>query len=731
MKQVCTRRHRRGLSTMVIVSILTLPLCFVSTARSDSTEDEYGGRIEVIQANGLKHFLPTVATDYDVEIAGDLATVTLTQQFKNDLQFPVNGEYLFPLSKDAAVYDMTMLVGDERIRAQIDRIEKATKTFEKAKTEGKSAALLRQHRPNVFTQNVANLAPDAPITVILSYTQNIARIDHQYQLVLPLVTGPRYLNDRSRRASSIGDGAIDSRRSFGQWELSGLPKSPPLHNDTVSHNEYNEYEASSAHGNVSISVRYGGDMTVSGIESDSHAIETTYSEDNNHVVSLAEDQTAANSDFRLNYQLAGESVNAGILAHHDSRGGFFSLLVEAPQVSAEETISAREMVFVLDCSGSMTGQPLDASKMFMRKALSTLRPQDTFRVIRFSDEATEFSQTPLMATAENIARGIRYVNALQGGGGTEMTSGIRQALQQPTETGVIRMVSFLTDGYIGHESEVLKLINDNLGEARLIALGVGSAPNRYLLSEMAAIGRGFVRYLDPTADAEKVTTELAQRLQSPILTDIRIDWQGMEPYDVFPRKFPDLFAGESVRIQGRYEKPGYYPLRLHGRIRGNEAELPLPVQLPRDGGDGQAVALNWARSAIAQGMRDLATARVRGTDGDSIKETITQLGLDFSLVTRWTTFVATSEKIYNFGKTNTPTLPVPAKQVKGVSKQAYPQNQTFVGHGAPEAGTWLGMLVLLLNGLAYFGFKFCGFRPGIIRWSFTRNTIYTNRVQLS
>ncbi len=723
-----TPTHRHRLAAITLLPILTLILFLIPSAQADSTEGEYGGRIEVIQADGLKHYLPTVATDYAVEIAGDLATVTLTQQFKNDLLRPVHAEYLFPLSKDAAVYDMTMLVGDERIRAQIDRIEQATKTFDKAKAEGKSAALLRQHRPNVFTQSIANLAPAAPITVILSYTQNVARVDQQYQLVLPLVVGPRYQNARSRRASSMGDRAIDSRRSFGQWELSGLPKSPPLVDDAVSETDY---EKKDPHGNVSINVRFNGDMTVSGIQSDSHAINQPYLDDGSQVVSLTDDRTVANSDFRLNYQLAGESVNAGILAHHDSRGGFFSLLIEAPEVSAEETISAREMVFVLDCSGSMAGQPLTASKMFVRKALSTLRPQDTFRIIRFSDRATEFSQSPLIATAENIARGIRYVNALQGGGGTEMTSGILQALQQPTETGVIRMVSFLTDGYIGHESEVLKLIKDNLSEARLVALGVGNAPNRYLLSEMATIGRGFVRYLDPDADPEKVTTELAQRLQSPILTDIRIDWQGLEPFDVFPRKFPDLFAGESVRIQGRYEKPGSYPLRLHGRIRGNEAELPLQANLPQDGGDGQAVALNWARSAIAQGMQDLATARVRGTASDSIKDTITQLGLDFSLVTRWTTFVATSEKIYNFDNANTSNLPVPGKQVAGISQQAYPQQQTFVGHGAPEAGTWLGLLVLLLNGLTYFGFKFPGIRPGFLRWNLTFNTVYSNNVRLN
>lgn len=716
--------------TILILSTLVVLLFFSSGIHADLSDNEAGGRIEVIQANGLKHFLPTVSTDYAVEIAGDIVTVKLTQQFRNDLDKSVNAEYLFPLNKDAAVHAMTMLVGNERIQAHIDRIEQATETFETAKTEGKSTTLLRQHRPNVFTQNIGNLAADAPITVELSYTQNITRIDHQYQLVLPLVVGPRYQSAGSYQTHTSTSQKVDSRQSFGGWELSGLPKQPPV---IVATNNKTDADEPSSNGDVSISVRFNGDMVVSNIESDSHAIETTNTGDSTRSVSLALGQTPANRDFRLNYQLAGESVNTGVLAHHDNRGGFFSLLIEAPVVSAEETITAREMVFVLDCSGSMSGQPLNASKMFMRKALSALRPQDTFRIIRFSDDATEFSQTPLPASPENIARGIRYTNALKGGGGTEMTSGILQALMPPGKKGVVRMVSFLTDGYIGHEAEVLKLINTNLGDSRLIALGVGSAPNRYLLSEMAAMGRGFVRYVDPNADAEKVTTDLAERLQSPILTDIRIDWQGLAPRDVYPRRIPDLFAGQSIRVQGRYDKPGSYPLRVHGRIRGNEAELPVQAQLPKNGGDGPAVALNWARSSIAQGMQDLATAEVNGTDSNAIKEAVTELGLDFHLATRWTTFVAVSEKVYNEESADGDPLPVANHQVKGVSNSAYPQGQTFVGHGAPEAGTWLGLLVLLLHGFIYLARHFFGFGFGsrFVRWSFTHNTIYSNRVHLN
>jgi len=456
-------------------------------------------------------------------------------------------------------------------------------------------------------------------------------------------------------------------------------------------------------GDVTIDIRINGGVPVSNVSSDSHQIVEKQIGEHTVHVNLSDQHVPANRDFRLYYQLADSDVAAGLLAHHDDRGGFFSILIEAPVLTDEESVTPREMVFVLDCSGSMRGEPLRASKMFMRKALRGLRPTDRFRIIRFSDAATEFSQTPLAATKPNISHGLRYIDSLQGSGGTEMSSGIIQALIQPGEEGVMRIVSFLTDGYIGDDAGIIELINTHLGESRLMAFGVGSAPNRYLLSEMGRVGRGFSRYLDPTDDYDSVTNDLVARLQSPVLTDINIDWKGLKPTDVYPRRIPDLFAGQSVRIQGRYTKPGNHEIRVNGNIRGAKSELPIQATLPAISGDGKAIGLTWARAAIADRMRQLTVAQSDGEDTNTLKEAVIKFGLDFNLVTQWTAFVAVSEKIYNNAAGTTDSLEVANHQVAGVPESAYAQQQTFVGHGTPEPRAVIGLLMVLAMSLLYYG----------------------------
>ena len=716
--------------------VLTVALVVISFTCTATDELDRGGRVEALTAAGERVELPQVSTSYDVSIAGDLAVVTLTQQFANPLDRVVNAEYVFPLNKDSAVYKMVMEVGEERIQAKIDRKEEAEEKFEQAKEQGKSAALLKQYRPNVFTQQIANLAPKTPIRLTISYTQTVPRVDYAYELVLPLVVGPRYRSGKHAAPSAKVDdmlqpneraenglsapqrttSSVDSRSPFSQFELETLPDDPPVISAAAAHD--------TNHGRVSIDVRLSGAMTIQDVESDSHSIVDEVIDARRRHIRLDSQTTVANRDFRLRYQLAADDVAAGVLAQMDDRGGFFSVLIEAPADSQETEISPREMVFVLDCSGSMHGAPLETSKLFMRRALRRLRPTDRFRIIRFSDRATEFSKQPLLATPENIDRGVRYTNSLNGGGGTEMTEGIRQALATPLDQGVIRIVSFLTDGYIGDEAEILTLIRRHLGSARLIGIGVGSAPNRYLLSEMGYIGRGFARYIDPAADADAVTAALVDRLQSPVLTNITIDWGGLQPREVYPSRIPDLFAGQSVRVTGRYDTPGRRTFTVHGQVRQQNATLPIPVTLPaavadkggQNTGHADAIAINWARAAIADRMRRLASAntfeRASGdslattesttdsnsssTVADRLKAEVTDLGLKFDLVTRWTAFVAVSERVYNADGAGTDTLPVPQHQVANVTRTAYPQNQVFIGHAAPEPGQIFGVLVLAI-----------------------------------
>lgn len=739
-----------------LLSVL-LVFCFAN-ALADQTSDQLGGHVQAI-VDGETLLFPTLKTNIDADIQGELATVTVRQTFANPLNTPLHATYLFPLNKEAAVFEMILEVGDERIRADIQRIEEARATFAKAKNEGRSAALLSQHRPNMFTQDIANLMPGLPVDVTLRYVQPLPKIDGDYELVIPLVVGPRFQPAGDDNISAAeqdiitpplpvagkptqsgvvkwnledppvlagGADKADSRSAFGVWETQQLPAYPPVTGlhipDTIDQER------------VSINIKLDAGMPVQSLNSPSHALEinTQSGSGQRKNITLAAGKTIDNSDFILRYRLAAAEVQAGVLAHRDERGGFFSLLLEPPALEQAVQVTQREMVFVLDCSGSMNGLPIEASKTFARLALSALRPGDSFRIIRFSDQATEFSARPLAATPANIQRGTVYLNSLRGSGGTVMSSGIQQALNAPLAADTLRLVVFLTDGYIGNEYEILDLIHKQLGTARLYAFGVGTSVNRFLLEEMARTGRGFVRYMDPTENVNHVAEALAQRLQSPVLTDLRIDWGELDPAQISPRLIPDLFAGQSLRILGRYQTPGIYEITVHGRSSGQNARLPLRIELPQTGTSGEAIALSWARAEIKQAMHQLSAPmdlRIEEKTDATLKNQVIKLGLDFSLITQWTAFVAVTEKIYNSNVESTPTRPVPLAQVKGVSELAYGEkthtpmpakphqpmqiaqtpaqmNQTnqFNGNAAPEPAFFASFALLgllLLTALKY------------------------------
>jgi Ca-activated chloride channel family protein len=559
----------------------------------------------------------------------------------------------------------------------------------------------------MFTQDVANLMPKLPIKVTLKYVHPVKKRDGDYHLHIPLVVGPRFQPAGAGVPPAAQSGP--TTEAFGAWELEALPRYPPVSGldipDSIEEDR------------VSIHVSLDGGMPLRGVTSPTHAVAVKEISPQVAEIRLQKGRTIDNRDFVLSYRIAPDDESeAGLLAYRDERGGYFSLLIEPPAVPRDDQIRPREMVFVLDCSGSMSGLPIEASKAFMREALSRLRPRDTFRVIRFSDSATEFSRTPLAATPANVRAGIRYTDSLDGSGGTMMTSGIRQALDVPVPDGALRIVTFLTDGYIGNEHEVLSLITGSIGEARLFAFGVGAGVNRFLLEKMGQMGRGFTRYMDPTENVEEVAKELAERLDSPVLTDVRIDWGALGAADITPSRIPDLFAGQSVRVQGRFDRPGRHRVTVAGSVNGRAASLPIDIELPERSADGEAIAIVWARSAIEDLMDDLVSPldwRESRLSEVEIQRDVTRLGLDFSLVTKWTAFVAVSEKVYNDHPEKLSKREVPLPMVEGVTELAYgerprlttivagsPAGGGFSGASTPEPATVAGLLVTAAAGVA-------------------------------
>lgn len=688
-----------------IIKALFIALCllFAPKAMAEPYEPA-GGSIEAVDDNGKKLEFPVLKTDIRAKVRGDLVTVTLEQVFSNPHSQPLHARYLFPLNHDAAVNEMVMEVGDERIEAQIKRKEEAKATFEKAKKEGKAASLLTQERPNMFTQNIANLMPGMPVRVILTYVQTLPKIDGEYELVLPLVVGPRYQPANAGRPPMPG-GEVTSKGKFGKWELEQMPAYPPVAGlnipDTIDNDR------------VSVDIDVDGGVPVAYVKSDTHKIVVDKVSDRKRAIRLAEDRTIDNRDFVLRYSLSGALTQAGLLAAKDKRGGFFSLQLEPPKVPVAADIAAREIVFILDTSGSMSGAPMEASKVFMRHALQGLRRSDFFRVIRFSSSAEELHSGPVPATAENIKNGVAYVESLYANGGTEAMSGLEQAFAVAQQPDTLRLVVLLTDGYIGNESSVLRLTAEKIGRARVYAFGVGTSVNRYLLDEMARMGRGFARYVDPTEESKDAAISLATKLESPVLTDISVDWGKMGAAEVVPQRIPDLFAGGAIRLQGRYTKPGKHEIRINGLVNGRKASLPMTIDLPRENvADGSPIPVVWARAQVSENMRLLDTPhhlRDHEYDDDKLKEKVVNLGLDFSLMTRWTSFVAVSKKIVNVKPELAKQTDVPLPMVKGVTQLAFGQGHNqmaFSGGSVPEPSEVAGMAALALLLLAWGYMKF-------------------------
>ena len=687
------------LQRTAVILILTGLAILIATAKpfpAHGSPAERGGRVEA-RVNGKVISFPTLKVDVSADIQGDLATVTVIQTFANPTKTPLNATYLFPLNKDGAVTAMEMRVADEIVQAKIEKKEEARKTFETAKRDGKAAALLEQHRPNMFTQDIANLMPGMPIRVTLTYVQTVPRVDGRYELVVPLVVGPRYV-PASRGTPSpktvSHDGSPDRETPdtatpaapVGQWSFSPVPDYPHVAGLTTP--------ATVSDDRVGINVSLASGIAIASVKSPTHAISVT-GEDNAKSVALEKGRTIDNKDFVLHYALSGLHTQTGLLAHRDKRGGFFSLMIEPPSIPDPKDIMPRELVFVLDTSGSMTGEPIAASKTFMQHALDALRPTDHFRVIRFANNASEFASRPVPATPINKAAGKAFVKALQAGGGTEVPNAIKQAFAVRPPRNTMRIVIFLSDGYIGNEAEVLKLIATHIGRARIYAFGVGTAVNRFLLAEMARKGRGFARFIDPTESGHDAAIALAHRIKSPLLTDIEIDWGDLAPTAITPHRIPDLFEGGSIRVQGRFQTGGKRTIRVKGKVNGKAALLPLTITLPETVSETQtsAVPTIWARSQIAEHMREFTTPRQlrpsSATD-DGLKAAVTKLGLDFSLVTQWTSFVAVSRKVVNEDPAANGQADVPLPMVDGVTEFAYPKAgrkaQLRPGNGLQRTG---------------------------------------------
>lgn len=558
--------------------------------------------------------LPLKDTSVEINVSGVIADVRVVQQYTNEGSRPINATYVFPASTRAAVYGMRMRIGDEVIIAKIKEREKAKEEFEAAKKEGKSASLLEQSRPNVFTMNLANLMPDEMVEIELRYTELLVPTDGIYEVVYPTVVGPRYASANEKSGNE---------NVFVETPYLSEGQKP----------------TSTFH----ISARISGGVPIRDLSSTSHQIASEWLGKTVARVSLSEDDHyQGNRDFVLHYRLAGDQIASGLILYQALDENFFLYMAQPPKRVVPEEIPPREFVFVVDVSGSMEGFPLDVSKKLLQDLIGGLRPTDFFNVVLFSGDSTALSEAPLPANEENISRAMQLIDEQRGSGGTELLPALQQAMKLGREPGVSRSIVLVTDGYVSIEEGVFGYIREHLGESNVFAFGIGSSVNRFLIEGVARAGLGEPFVVEDGAKAADTAAKFREYIQTPVLTDIQIRSEGFEMYDMQPAAFPDLLAERPIVMFGKWRGSPNGTIILTGRTGKGDFASALDVSSVLPDENNSALRYLWARTRIAElsdsGFGDITEDRIRE---------ITDLGLKYNLLTRYTSFIAVREKIVN------------------------------------------------------------------------------------
>lgn len=562
--------------------------------------------------------LPLKHTDVKAQLTFQIGSVTVTQQYHNPYAGKIEAVYVFPLPDDAAIRDFIMTIGERRIRGIIRERDEATRIYLEARRQGHVASLLTQERANIFTQSVANIEPGRQIDIQIQYFHTLRYLEGTVEFAFPMVVGPRY----NPAGYQNGVGAVGA----GHWGASGQKTE-------VQYLPPGEISAA----DIAMEVNLDPGSEIGEISSPTHAIRAERQSPARAKVTLSPNDRIPNRDFVLRYRLVGREIRAAIATTRDEAGGgYFSLMLHPPERLEDVPRSPREMIFVMDTSGSMSGRPLDVAKRALAKCLKRLDPDDVFQILQFSNHVESMGPAPVPASAENVERGLRYAESLQAGGGTEMQEVVRIALDYPVAPGRFRIVSFMTDGYIGNDREVVAFARDHLRSARIFSFGVGDSVNRYLLEALARVGRGVSTILTLDDASERAADELYRRVEHPALTDLKIDWGQMGVSDVQPSPLPDLFVGRPIVLTGRFKGQGPAKIGLSGRAGARPFEMSLDVNLDLPESHHAALAPLWARSKIA----GLCDRMFGAADDREFSQEIRRLSLQYGLLSEWTAFVA-------------------------------------------------------------------------------------------
>ena len=621
---------RKGI--LIAILIVTIPVSAV--AQEDKTLSPY---FMVFSDDPAVDQLPLKSTRADVRVAGVIAQVEVTQVYKNEGQNTLEAVYVFPASTRAAVYAMKMTIGQRTIEARIKEREEARKDYEKAKAEGRSASLLEQQRPNVFTMNVANILPGDEIRVEFSYTELLVPEEGVYEFVYPTVVGPRY-------SETPKEGA-------------------PSHDKFVETPYQKEGEKPLYNFGMDLVLRSG--VPIAKIECPSHQIAAQMTGDKTAGIHLPESTESGNRDFVLRYSLAGGKIETGMLLYPGEDEKFFLLMMEPPERVGKKDVVPREYVFIVDVSGSMHGFPLDTAKTLMKDLLADLRADEFFNLVLFAGTSALFREKSVPGTKDNLEDALEFLGERKGSGGTSLLPALDRALKLPRTPGTSRIVVVITDGYVTIEKEAFELIRGRMNEMNLFSFGIGSGVNRFLIEGMARAGMGEPFVVLKPEESEKTARRFREYISSPLMQGIQLELPAaFDAYDIEPASIPDLFASRPIIVYGKYRGEPQGAAVVRGHVPGEQLEGAMDLAEANTSGDNGALRYLWARQKIMW----LSDMNKLQRDDARVKQ-VTDLGLKYNLLTDYTSFIAVDTVVRADG-TKTETVKQPLPLPLGVSDRA-------------------------------------------------------------
>ena len=611
-----------GVAAALAFALIALTLSLSAQAAPVTLNDPKTGALLFRTGTaGQYQAAPTLETEVASQVTGFIARTRVTQVFHNPGGDYVEGIYVFPLPEKAAVDHLAMRIGERVIEGRIQEKEEARKIYEKAKSEGRKAALVEQQRPNLFTNSVAHIGPDEMVRITIEYQQALAYENGEYRLRFPLAVTPRYvpkLTAPSREAMPDEAKAIEAALSLQP--------------------DYAPADCAGLVNPVDIAVTIDAGVALSRVESSYHEAWVEKQAGHRVIVSLAKEQEEADRDFELTWSVSPGSAPQAALFTENVAGADYGLVMVVPPApnAAERAMIdrfARETILIVDTSGSMAGVSIEQAKASVLYALQTFTPKDRFNIVEFNSIMRPLFPDALPATASNLEQAKSWVKQLRAGGGTEMAPALRFALNGRETPGTLRQVIFMTDGGVGNEDELFKLIAERLGTSRLFTIGIGSAPNSHFMTKAAQFGRGTFTYIGEVREVEQKMAGLFAKIEAPVLKDVAIRWSDGTPVDTFPARVPDLYLGEPIVVSAAFNRTASRTMVVSG-LRGNQ---PWSVTLtPSPDSTASGVGVLWARSKIATLMDAMRT----GADAKDTRAAIVKVALEHHLVSAYTSLVA-------------------------------------------------------------------------------------------